>query len=194
MTSVRLTDTELFSRIAEYDKTALAELYDRYNTIIYSLARKITGNEEAASDVLAGVMDIVWRKVTFFDLRSANTYTWLITLTRNLALDHLKRFGQNSETIDEYDDIYEDTFIVPHCIAQEDEPLDIGEALSMKPQVESAMNRLTDAQKFVISLAWYEGLSEKEIAQRMRIPAQTISSKIKTAVLNLNNNLKQPAK
>ncbi|MDP1993652.1 MAG: sigma-70 family RNA polymerase sigma factor, partial [Ignavibacteria bacterium] len=67
--------------------------------------------------------------------------------------------------------------------------LDLKTSISIKDNIEKALNKLTDAQKYVLFLAYYEGLTQPEIAQHLRIPAQTVKSKMKIALSNLKDNL-----
>jgi len=181
------TDIELMQRVVAYDSKALEALYNRYSPILYTLIKKIVTDQNAAEEVLSDVFVIIWRKANLFDFSTGNVYTWVITLTRNKAVDFFKRY-QNSSEVKPYDEAYENKFILPklsHTIDQ----LDIKTALHIKENVESALNRLTDAQQYVIYLGYYEGLTQKEIAERLNIPLPTVKSKIKIALSNLKENL-----
>ena len=87
-----------------------------------------------------------------------------------------------------YNDEYENKNIIPKLSSISD-PLDLETANNIKDGVGAALNKLTDAQQFVISLAYYEGLTQKEIAERLKIPVPTVKSKIKFALGNLKDNL-----
>jgi RNA polymerase sigma-70 factor (ECF subfamily) len=87
-----------------------------------------------------------------------------------------------------YSDEYENNNIIPK-LSETIDPVDLETAMNIKDEVESALDKLTDAQKFVIYLAYYEGLTQKEIAERLKIPVSTVKSKIKIALVNLKNNL-----
>jgi len=88
----------------------------------------------------------------------------------------------------EYNDDYEDRFIIPR-LSKSIDPLDLNKALSVKDNFEEALNRLTDAQNFVLYLAYYEGKTQGEIANQLNIPVATVKSKIKVSLLNLKQNL-----
>ena len=181
------TDSELMQRVSANDSKALEALYNRYSPLLYTLIKKIVVNEETAKEVLSDVFVIIWRKIDFFDLQTNDAYAWLITLTRNKAVDALKRSKTPSE-VDSYTEEYENENIIPPLSPSID-PLDLKTAMNLKDSVEAALNKLTDAQKFVIYLAYYEGLTEKEIAARLKIPVPTVKSKIKIALTNLKDNL-----
>jgi RNA polymerase sigma-70 factor, ECF subfamily len=181
------TDSELMQRVHVNDSKALEALYNRYSPLLYTLIKKIVVDEDVAKDVLSDVFVIIWRKIDLFDFNSNNVYTWIITITRNKAIDTIRR-ARNSKEIEPYNDEYENKNIIPKLSPLSD-PLDLETANNIKDGIEAALNKLTDAQQFVIYLAYYEGLTQKEIAERLKIPIPTVKSKIKIALGNLKDNL-----
>jgi RNA polymerase sigma-70 factor, ECF subfamily len=181
------TDLELMERVASYDSKALEALYNRYSPLLYTVIKKIAAEESIAENVMSDVFVIIWRKANLFDFHTANVYTWLVSLARNKATDTIRRLKPGAE-IKEYNDEYEDEFIIPH-LSMAIDPLDLKTALSLKESVESALNSLTEAQQYVIYLAYYEGLTQKEIASKLNIPYPTVKSKVKIALSNLKENL-----
>ncbi len=188
MTSnIPLTDIELLKRVSNSDSKALEILYNRYSPLLYTIIKKIVGDEETAQKALAEVFVIVWRKIDRFDCGTGNPYTWLVTLTRNKAVDIVRKRRANSNSL-EYTDEYENEVIIP-TISNNADTLDLKAALSKRTNFEEALNKLTDAQQYVIYLAFYEGHTEKEIAAKLNIPVQTVKSKVKIALMNLRDNL-----
>ncbi len=181
------TDIELMQRVASSDSKALEALYNRYSSLLFTIIKKIVNDEKIAEDVLCDVFVIIWQKINLFNFSAANVYTWLITLSRNKAVDALKR-SKGEEVMDEYSEEYENRYIIPNLSPQID-PLDIKAALNLKENVERALKKLTDAQQYVLYLAYYEGLTQSEIALRLHIPLPTVKSKIKLALSNLRDNL-----
>ena len=181
------TDIELMQRTSNYDSKALEALYNRYSSLLYTLIKKIVGDETAAEEVLSGIFAIIWKKANYFDFSTENVFTWLVTLARNKAVDTLKRSKENNN-LEAYTDEFENKYILPHLSPSIDS-LDIKTALNLKENVEIALNKLTDAQQYVIYLAFYEGLTQKEIAEKLNIPLTTVKSKIKIALSNLKENL-----
>ena len=174
-------------RVAAYDSKALEILYNRYAPLLYTMIKKIAVQKTLAEEILTEVFVIIWRRIELFDVYSGNVYTWLITLTRNKAVDTVRRNNENIE-MPEYTAEYEKNFILPDLSKQID-PLDLATTFTIKNSVEEALNRLTDAQQYVLYLAYYEGLTQKEIAERLNIPYATVKSKIKIASLNLREYL-----
>lgn len=180
-------DIEVMKRVVSYDSKALEILYNRYSPLLYTLIKKIAGQKTLAEEILSEVFVIIWRRIELFDVFSGNVYTWLVLLARNKAVDTVRRNNENLK-MPEYTDEYEKNFIVPRLSKQID-PLDLATTSTIKNSVEAALNKLTDAQQYVIYLAFYEGLTQKDIAEKLNIPFATVKSKIKIASLNLRENL-----
>jgi RNA polymerase sigma factor (sigma-70 family) len=183
------TDSELLQRVYSNDSKALEALYNRYAPLLYTLIKKIVTDDVLAKDVLSDVFVIIWRKIDLYDFKTNNAYTWLVTIARNKAVDSLRR-ARNTSKIEHYDEDYENKHIIPN-LSRIIDPLELEKVTSIKDDVESALNKLTHAQQFVISLAYYEGLTQAEIAEKLHIPITTVKSKIKIALSNLRNNLIQ---
>ena len=181
------TDSELMQRVCNKDSKALEALYNRYSPILYTLIKKIVADKEIAEDILSDVFVIIWRKVDLFDFKSNDVYSWLITVTHNKAVDKIRRL-RNSSEVEPYNDEYENLNIIP-SLSKIIDPLDLETAGNIRNGLQEALNKLTHAQQYVISLAYYEGLTQNEIAERLNIPVSTVKSKIKIALGNLKNSL-----
>jgi len=173
------TDIELIQRITNRDSKALESLYDRYSPVLYTLVKRIVADKEKAEEILADIFVIIWQKSLMFDINSGNLYSWLINLTRNKVLDYLRR--EKSLITDEYNDEYENSVIIPNLstlIASND----LSDTFNNREKIYSAVHSLTEAQQYVLSLAYYDGLSEPEIAAKLNIPLLTVKSKIRVAL------------
>ncbi|MDZ7625354.1 MAG: sigma-70 family RNA polymerase sigma factor [Ignavibacteriaceae bacterium] len=177
-----LTDAEIMLKIAGYDSKALEQLYDRYTPLLYTLIKKIIPDKETAEEVLSEVFVVIWRQIDHFDFSSSNVYTWMVTLARNKAIDVKNRtIGKVTE---EYTDDYEKEKILPR-LSPEIESVELEEVLGMKEKIQGAMKSLTDAQRYVIELSYFEGLDESGIAEKLKIPSSTVKSKLQVAIGNL---------
>ncbi len=181
------TDLEIMKKVASYDSKALEALYNRYSSILYTLIKTIVSDAKLAEEVLSDVFVIIWRKVNHFDFEKGNVYTWLITLARNKAVDTVRVKKSGVET-QPYSDEYENKFILP-VLKQDGKALELKDALDRTIKMQKAMEELTDAQQYVIHLAYFEGLTEGEIAAKLNIPVSTVKSKIRIALTNLKENL-----
>ena len=180
-------DIDVMKRVAAYDSKALEILYDRYSPLLYTLIKKIAGEKSLAEEILTEVFVIIWRRIELFDIYSGNVYTWLVTLARNKAVDTVRRKNENVE-MPEYTNDYEVNFILPKLSKQID-PLDLATTNAIKDSFEVALNKLTDAQQYVIYLAYYEGLTQTEISEKLNIPFATVKSKVRIASTNLREYL-----
>ncbi|MCH7770387.1 MAG: sigma-70 family RNA polymerase sigma factor [Bacteroidetes bacterium] len=181
-----ITDTQIMHKIKEYDSKALEELYDRYSPILYTLIRKIVPDQTVAEEVLADIFVILWKKSKHFELSNENLYTWLIILARNKAVDRKIRDSKLKE-LPEYSDDFEDEIIIPK-ISKSIDPVELTKVQAEKEKFEGAMNKLTEAQKYVINMAFYDGKTQGEIASELNIPLTTVKSKIQVALSNLKIN------
>ncbi len=174
--------------VANFESRALEELYERYSPLLYTIIKKISPDEQTARQILIEVFVIVWRKIQKFDFAAGNVYTWLVTLARNKAIDNLRRSRSRANSLDFYDDEYEDFYILP-IFARDIDSLDFETAMTFKPKVERALSKLTDTQKYVLHLAYYEGFTIDEMADKLNVPVETVRSKILTALQNLRDSL-----
>lgn len=184
----QLTDSELMLKVAEFDTEAVEEIYDRYSPLMFTSIVKIVADQKLAEEILIDVFLLVTKKIEKFNFKTNNVYVWLLTIARNKAVDVLRR-SRDPESVEEYTDEYEDQYILPR-LANGMNPMNLDEVLNDKERIVSAIDSMTDAQKYVLELAYYEGLSEKEIAKKLNIPFQTVRSKIQIALSNLKDKLK----
>lgn len=182
----QIADIELFQKISNRDSKALESLYDRYSPVLYTLVKRIVVDKEVAEEILADIFVIIWQKSSMFDINSGNLYSWLINLSRNKALDFIRR--EKSLITDEYNDEYENVFIIP-AISTLIPSNDLDKTFSNREKIYSAVHNLTEAQQYVLSLAYYDGLTESEIAKKLNIPLLTVKSKIRVALNSVKENL-----
>lgn len=182
-----MRDSELIEEIRKYKSRAVEELYDRYSSLIYTVAKKIAPDDKTAEEVVVDVFSIIWKRAGETDFNNSCVYTWIINLTRNRAIDLLKRSRSPEATLDYYDDEFEEMFVLPH-LSPEIENYDISHVLKNVSRIENALDKLTDAQKYVIHLAYYEGYNINEISEKLGIPKETVRSKIYTSLKSLGEN------
>jgi RNA polymerase sigma-70 factor (ECF subfamily) len=175
-------------KIAGYDSKALEHLYERYAPILYTLIKRILEDKEASEEVLSEVFVMIWRHIDEFDFKTNNVYTWLITLARNKAIDEKKR--RDGEEMVEYNEEYEKERIVPR-LSGKIEAMELSEVEGRREEIEKAVKSLTDAQRYVLELSYYEGMDENGIAKKLKIPVSTVKSKLQVAIGNLMQKISQ---
>jgi len=170
------TDAEIMLKIAGYDSSALELLYDRYAPMMYALIKKIIPKQELADKVLSEVFVITLKQIDQFDFKSSDVYTWLVTLTRNKAIDSMKRQQGKEKRV--YTEEFEKDEIIPK-LSPEIKAMEFADVTRKRNNVQAAINSLTDAQKSLLDLSYYEGLDENMIAERLKIPVSSVKSKLR---------------
>jgi RNA polymerase sigma-70 factor, ECF subfamily len=171
-------DRAAVARMAEGDTSALAELYDRHAPAIYSLAARIVSDAAEAEDVVQDVFTQVWRQAMRYDAARAPVAAWLMIITRARALDRLRRRRSRIVAVEMDVDVPQ-----PHDpgATQEARVITGQEAERLR----AALGALTDSQRAAIELAYYEGLSQSDIADRLQEPLGTIKTRIRSGLLKL---------
>ncbi|MBT8379137.1 MAG: sigma-70 family RNA polymerase sigma factor [Ignavibacteria bacterium] len=183
----KLSDSELMLKVAGYDSKALEQLYDRYSPILYTLINRILNDKKIAEEVLSDVFVIIWKKIDQFEFKTNNVYTWLVTIARNKAINTLKRKKLNMAPKED-DEKYDDETILPK-LSTLITPLNLEQILNNGDKVKETINSLTEAQRYVLELSYYEGLNENEIAKKLKIPLPTVKSKLLLALGILQQKL-----
>ena len=175
-------DRATVSRMAGGDSSALAALYDRHARAIYSLALRILADAAEAEDVVQDVFTQAWRQATRYDAARAPVAGWLMIMTRARSLDRLRRRRARIAT----------TGMDPATPHPKDSDVDQETLAITTEQVEQlrgALEVLSDAQRTAIELAYYEGLSQSDIAARLQQPLGTVKTRIRTGLLKLRDAL-----
>jgi RNA polymerase sigma factor (sigma-70 family) len=170
----------LLKRISQKDETALSELYDRYARILYSVAFKSLGSVEESEEVVLDVFSQVWRIADRYDSRKARVDTWLFMLMRSRVLDRLRavqRLGKLPTTSMEAAEIQ---------IAEPSvNPVENALICERRAQVLAALATLPPTQRLVIELAYYQGLSQSEIAAQTGLSLGTVKTRVRLALSKL---------
>ena len=178
----RRADTAVVRRIAEGDRAAMAELYDRYADVVFSLACRIVGVPADAEDVVQEVFTQAWRQAGRYDAGRASAAAWLLNMTRSRAIDRLRA---NKTRLQVSGD--DDRIAVTPAAGQDQEAHAIG--AERAERVRTALSRLGDAQRQALDLAYFGGLTHGEIAARLHEPLGTIKTRIRTGLLKLREAL-----
>ena len=173
--------TDLIARVASGDEAALGELYDRYGRAIFSLARQLTGSERDAEEVVQDVFVGVWAGASRFDAQRAALFTWMVTMARNKAYDVLRKVGRRPPA---YSPHTHDGSTLEYV----DPASDPGESAFIRERsalVEAWIRSLPEEQSQPILLAFFDGLSHREIAERTGVALGTIKSRIRLGLAAL---------
>jgi RNA polymerase sigma-70 factor (ECF subfamily) len=171
MTNPPLDDSALIHRIASGDGDALARLFDLHSPVALGLLVRILGDRAEGEEVLQEVFLQAWTQADRYDAARSTPRGWLLMLTRSRALDRLRRREARRRREEESAE-EEGRFAV--------EPEGTGrlEAAERHSQVSSALSLLSPEQRHCIELAFYEGLTHTQIAERLNAPLGTVKSRI----------------
>ncbi|MEO8361272.1 MAG: sigma-70 family RNA polymerase sigma factor [Vicinamibacteria bacterium] len=168
MTTTAL-DIDLLSRIALADQTALGEFFDRHSGRVRGTVQRILRKAGDVDDVIQEVFMQVWRQADRFDAARGNPMAWLTTIARSRALDRVRRYTSRRED-------------APSAI-ELSAPKAPCAVLAMG--VRRALSALSSDQRTAIELAYWQGLTQSEIAERLGEPLGTVKTRIRTALLQL---------
>ena len=177
------TDNELLLQIVGYNSDAFEQLFNRYSSPIYSFIKEIVSNPKLAEKILLDVFSIFLKRIEYFSTTNNNVFTYLTLLTRNVALDEIKRM-KFIEDMPIYSDEYEINFILP-SLSSEISPINLDDRIILGEKIKAYKNHLTEIQNLVLSLVYFEGLNEEEIAKRLNVSAVTVRQKIIAIMENL---------
>lgn len=176
------TDHHALDRMADGDHDALAEIYDRHGRIVYSLALRIVRNTADAEDIVQEVFSQAWREAARYRRSRGSVVAWLINLARSRAIDRLRRRHARPESQGDESTVSE----LPDLAAPVDERLVSAERAA---RLSGALGELSVLQRIAIELAFYEGLTYVEVAERLEVPLGTIKTRIRQGLLKLRDLL-----
>jgi RNA polymerase sigma-70 factor (ECF subfamily) len=180
-----LDDRALLARVADGDSRALDTLYDRYSRVVYGVALRILGQAELAEDVVQETFWRVWRRSQTFQSGRGQVASWIFGIAHNLSVDELRR--QRSRPRPVYD-----TDETPVLRDIEDDRMDVAaEAIENERGrlIGAALQQISADQREAIELAYFGGLSQSEIAERLQSPIGTIKTRIRLGLRKLRDVL-----
>src|SRR5262245_4909322 len=179
-------DVALVRRLLQRDVNAFEELYDRHSRIVYGLVLRILQQASTAEEVVQDVFLQLWRNAAQYDSSRGPFLPWLLTLSRTRALDHLRLKSERQRRREDQ------TEELPSAIASPD----FEGGLDQKrraTRVRELMSALQPQQRRAIELAYFEGMSHSEIAEKLQEPLGTVKSWIRNGLLKLKEGLQTTA-
>lgn len=177
-------DQGLIRAIAGGSPDALARLYDRHAATVFALARRIVSRQEDAEEVVQDVFAQVWRQAARYCDARASVAGWLVMLARTRSIDRLRARQARPD---------EDRGVEPApglpLPSSDPDPETVAVSAENARQVRAACAALPEAQRSLLELAYYEGLSHAEIAERTGVPLGTVKTRIRTAMETLRQKM-----
>ncbi len=184
-----LDDEGLMPWIVAAQPEALGELYSRYGRLVFSLAFHSVGDYAAAEEITQDVFVRVWQRAAQYHVGQGKVRAWLIAITRHRAIDHLRRLGVRPE---------------PRLVGWGDElsPSDRrsdgveqeAELALERDRIQAAVQQLPHEQQQVLILAYFQGFSQSQIAEGLRLPLGTVKTRIRLAMDKLRQTLRDEGK
>jgi len=177
-------DEDLMAGVSIGDSGALGMLYDRYGVAVYSLALRMLGDRLLAEELVQETFVRVWRQSSSYSRARGAAATWVLGIARNLAIDELRRRGARPNIADGNADAR-----LELVESGEDDPSEQAYASIRHEEVTGALAQLPEAQRKVVELAYFGGLSQSEIAARLGDPLGTVKTRMRLGLEKLKNLL-----
>jgi len=174
-------DRAVLVRLANGELDALEELYDRYKTMAYSIAYRITNDATAAEDVVQDAFVGAWRNAARYVEGRGSVKTWLLAIVHHRAIDAVRRRRPTTELPDA-------DLPPPEALRLPDVWADVSATLDADT-VQGALATLSDVQREAIELAYFGGLTQQEIAERTATPLGTVKSRMRLGLLAMRRHL-----
>jgi RNA polymerase sigma-70 factor (ECF subfamily) len=166
------TDLALVAGIRSGEQSAMAALYDRYSSVVYSVALRVLGDTGAAEDILQEVFLQLWRSPGSFDASRGSLGAWLAVIARNRAIDGLRKRRPESDVEDV-------------VLSIEPDLADETDRARAAEKVRGVMGAMPAAQRSALEMAYFEGLTHTEIAAKTGEPLGTIKTRIRAGLTTL---------
>jgi RNA polymerase sigma factor (sigma-70 family) len=177
-----LADPDLVAQLAAGSQEALAELYDRYGRLAYSVALRVLGDPGRAEDAVQEAFLKIWNHAASFDVRRGSLRTWLLTSVRNRSIDYLRGRGAHER---------QELELQP-ALAEVGPRADPWREVSLsleRSAVREAMGSLPAEQRQAVELAYFGGYSQREIADMTSVPISTVKGRMRLALEKLSSYL-----
>lgn len=176
-------------RLAGRDLSAFEALYDRYADLVFSVALRVVADPHVAEDVTQDVFLRVWRRPEHFDIRRGKFVTWLLSVTRNRSIDERRSYSRRlrHEAISAAE---EENDTLP-TTDRTDDPAQMTVLADERIAVRRAMQILPPEQRLAIQLAYFGGLTQQEVANKLGQPLGTVKTRIRLGMQKMRGALEQ---
>jgi len=182
----QITDAQLLEAITEGDEQALAALYDRYGSILFGLLLRILHDRAEAEDVLQEIFLRVWQRAADFDEQRGRVFTWLVTIARSRAIDRLRSLNSRERVAEEASRANVSS-MTTNALADT-------LASEQREMVALALAEIPEEQRRMLLLAYFEGLTQSEIASRTGEPLGTVKTRTRAGLARLRVILRKALK
>jgi RNA polymerase sigma-70 factor (ECF subfamily) len=173
-------DIALLGRVIARDGSAIGELYDRHSSLLYGLILRILRNRSEAEEVLQEVFVQVWTRAETYHVELGAPVAWLVRIARNRAIDQIRANSVRARTVE---------------ASPLPAPVETPEARAVMSEQQRAVARaletLPPEQRELIEHAYFQGLTQSELAERFHLPLGTVKTRVRTGMMTLRRELQQ---
>ena len=174
-------DRDVLARVSNGELDALQELYDRYRTMAYSIALRITADASLAEDVVQDAFLGAWRNAARYVEGRGSVKTWLLAIVHHRAIDAIRRRRPTTELPDL-------ELPPPAALTEPDVWMEVAAGIDAE-LVQRALAELSDVQREAIELAYFGGLTQQEIAAQTDTPLGTVKSRMRLGLLAMRRSI-----
>ena len=179
-----LTDAQLLALIVRGENWAFSEIYDRYTRLVFSLAVKILNDRASAEEIVQQVFTKVWRSARDYRVERGKFSSWVMSITRHQCIDELRRRRVRPVTQPGDEEfLYE--------LASDDDPAQAVQYIFEQARVRKALQQIPAEQRIVIELAFWGGLTHREIAVYCHSPLGTVKTRMRLGMQRLKMILQE---
>jgi RNA polymerase sigma-70 factor (ECF subfamily) len=186
MVSEAEADAVLLELVRDRDEAAMAMLYDRHGRLLYSLIRRIVGDNTDAEEVMQDTFLRIWDHAGTFDRSRGTALAWMVAIARRLAIDRTRSKGYSARKKEVDMDAVGENPGASDTYEQEAQLIDD----EHRRTVSGALSTLDEAHRDVIELAYFEGMSHSRIAEQLALPLGTVKTRIRSAMQSLRDHLR----
>lgn len=179
------SDRACIDRLCGGDRSSVAELYDRHGARLYSVALRILSEEGEAEDVIQDVFVQVWRTAATYSPQRGSVVAWLLTITRSRAIDHLRARQARPPLASAAEQERANQISAPSV-----DPVTLFDTNVARRSVMAALKDLPALQRIAIELAYFDGLTQQEIADRLEQPLGSVKTRIRLGLSRLRDAIR----
>ncbi|MDX1642175.1 MAG: sigma-70 family RNA polymerase sigma factor [Balneolaceae bacterium] len=180
-------EQEWMYRIQNGDTAAMKLLYNKYKNLLFGLIVSILKNREEAEDCLQEVFTQAWEKASQFDESRGKVYTFLVTMARNKAIDRTRSRAYKDSKKEEH--VIDDNEFSLNLEGEFNNPHENLELTERAKMVRKALNELSDKERKVLYVAYFNGMSQSEISEKLEIPLGTVKYRMRQGMIKLRDML-----
>lgn len=182
---LELSDADLVGLTANGDPDAIGVLYDRYSGAVFAFAVRMLGDRAVAEELLQEVFFRCWKQARAYSAQRGSFITWLLSITHNMAIDELRRRGRRPQRADSADPVQ----LLANVRDRDPSVEDRVQQGALRERIGDAMLLLPEAQRTTISMAYFDGMTQREIANALQEPLGTVKTRMRLGMRKLRDHL-----